>query len=203
MTDDEPNLITLGYSQRFVVHVYTFSIGLYQLDADRTWMLEVVEHREQIERGPIRQRSSSRASWRAALPLPMICEVASQDAVEHIPAVPVAGTHFPWGWASTLRSMGRGEVLAWRTDHGVPMIELIWVSRDAYNLCSRMARERHLPDLEILGYVTSRLLRLNSVVAWDAVKAGLLDGGPSGIRLPSLQAFRRNYVTLAEGSVSV
>ena len=44
MTDDEPNLVTSGKSQRVVVDGYPFAIEIYRLQTDRTSTLEVVDH---------------------------------------------------------------------------------------------------------------------------------------------------------------
>ncbi|TNC49534.1 hypothetical protein FHG66_10450 [Rubellimicrobium rubrum] len=45
MTDDEPNLITSSKSQRIVVDGYPFAIEIYRLETERTWTLEVVDHK--------------------------------------------------------------------------------------------------------------------------------------------------------------
>lgn len=42
--DDEPNLVTSGKSKKIVVDGYSFSIDIYRLEADKTWILEVVDH---------------------------------------------------------------------------------------------------------------------------------------------------------------
>ena len=44
MTDDEPNMITSSKSQRVAVDGYVFSIEIYRLETDSTWILEVVDH---------------------------------------------------------------------------------------------------------------------------------------------------------------
>jgi len=45
MNDDEPNIVTSGKSQRVVIDDYPFSIEIYRLETDRTWTLEVVDHK--------------------------------------------------------------------------------------------------------------------------------------------------------------
>lgn len=44
MTEDEPNMITSSKSQRLAVDGYVFSIEIYRLETDSTWILEVVDH---------------------------------------------------------------------------------------------------------------------------------------------------------------
>jgi hypothetical protein len=44
MTADEPNMITSSKSQRVVVDGHVFSIEIYRLETDSTWILEVVDH---------------------------------------------------------------------------------------------------------------------------------------------------------------
>lgn len=44
LTEDEPNIVTSGKSQRVVVDGFPFSIEIYRLDAERLWTLEVVDH---------------------------------------------------------------------------------------------------------------------------------------------------------------
>lgn len=44
MIDDEPNIVASGKSQRVVVDGYAFSIEIYRLETDETWVLEVVDH---------------------------------------------------------------------------------------------------------------------------------------------------------------
>lgn len=44
MTEDEPNIVTSGKSQRFVIDGYRFSVEIYRLETDTTWILEVVDH---------------------------------------------------------------------------------------------------------------------------------------------------------------
>ena len=43
MTEDEPNMITSSKSQRVAVDGYVFSIEIYRLETDSTWILEVVD----------------------------------------------------------------------------------------------------------------------------------------------------------------
>jgi hypothetical protein len=106
----------------------------------------------------------------------------------------------PWVWSAALRGVVSAELPACRIRVGEPTIESIWVHRGACKQYCRSARERSLPEMEIPGHVASRLLGLNSVLAWDAARAGLLTSGLRGIRLPSLQTFRQLYVTPAEVS---
>ena len=42
MTDKEPNLVTSSKSQRVLVDGYPFSIGIYRLEQQESWTLEVV-----------------------------------------------------------------------------------------------------------------------------------------------------------------
>lgn len=44
MSDDEPNVVTSGKSQRVVVDGFPFSIEIYRLENAKTWTLEVVDH---------------------------------------------------------------------------------------------------------------------------------------------------------------
>ena len=41
--DDEPSLVTSAKSRRIVVDGYSFSIDIYRLESDKTWILEVVD----------------------------------------------------------------------------------------------------------------------------------------------------------------
>ncbi|MCP3468695.1 hypothetical protein [Bradyrhizobium sp. CCGUVB23] len=43
--DDQPNLVTSGKSKRIIVDGYPFSIGIFRLETDKTWTLEVVDHK--------------------------------------------------------------------------------------------------------------------------------------------------------------
>lgn len=43
MTDDTPDIVHSGKSQRVVVDGYPFSIEIYRLASDATWTLEVVD----------------------------------------------------------------------------------------------------------------------------------------------------------------
>jgi len=45
MIEDEPNLVTSGKSKRIVVDGYPFRIDIFRLEADETWTLEVIDHR--------------------------------------------------------------------------------------------------------------------------------------------------------------
>ena len=44
MIENEPNLVTSGRSQHFVVDGYRFSIEIYRLEGEKNWVLEVVDH---------------------------------------------------------------------------------------------------------------------------------------------------------------
>lgn len=44
MTEDEPNIVTSGKSQRVMIDGFPFSIEIYRLETDKTWTLEVVDH---------------------------------------------------------------------------------------------------------------------------------------------------------------
>lgn len=44
MIEYEPNLVTSGKSQRVIIDGFPFSIEIYRLDQDKTWILEVVDH---------------------------------------------------------------------------------------------------------------------------------------------------------------
>jgi hypothetical protein len=43
--DDEPNLVTSGKSKRVVIDGFPFSIDIFRLETDKTWTLEVVDHK--------------------------------------------------------------------------------------------------------------------------------------------------------------
>jgi hypothetical protein len=43
--DDEPNLVRSEKSKRIVVDDYPFSIDIFRLETDKTWTLEVVDHK--------------------------------------------------------------------------------------------------------------------------------------------------------------
>ena len=43
MTDDEPNIVTSGRSQKITIDGLPFSIEIYRLEDDTTWTLEVVD----------------------------------------------------------------------------------------------------------------------------------------------------------------
>jgi hypothetical protein len=43
--NDEPNLVTSEKSERVVVDDYPFSIDIFRLETDKTWTLEVVDHK--------------------------------------------------------------------------------------------------------------------------------------------------------------
>ena len=43
MTDDEPNIVTSGKSQKITIDGLPFSIEIYRLEGDTTWTLEVVD----------------------------------------------------------------------------------------------------------------------------------------------------------------
>lgn len=42
--DEEPNVVTSGKSKTIVVDGYSFSIEIYRLEGDKTWILEVIDH---------------------------------------------------------------------------------------------------------------------------------------------------------------
>ncbi len=41
--DEEPKLVTSGKSKRLSIDGFFFAIEIYRLEADRTWILEVVD----------------------------------------------------------------------------------------------------------------------------------------------------------------
>lgn len=45
MMDEEPNLVTSGKSTRVVIGGYLFYVDIFRLEADKTWTLEVVDHK--------------------------------------------------------------------------------------------------------------------------------------------------------------